>query len=126
VRAFEIVTGAITALAALGALFFAWRTVHEAREAAADARRYRATARLETIVELVAKIRLSNQAANRVLSGTYQDRLRPLVAASEGELPKTYELSERQFTADSYGDDERLAIASLDELREAVRRLGTE
>jgi hypothetical protein len=119
----ERLLAVVTTLAALGALYFAWRTVVEARAAAKEARHDQKARRLETMIGLASQIRLSNRNANRVLSETYQDRLRPLAAVMDDELPRTFELSERRFTSAEYEVDEGLANASLDELREAVRKL---
>jgi hypothetical protein len=75
---FEIIVGVITAGSAAVALFFASRTVSQARAAAEEIRRDRAERRLERILELVANIRLANQDSNRVLSGMHQGQLKPL------------------------------------------------
>jgi hypothetical protein len=123
---FEIIVGVITAGSAAVALFFASRTVSQARAAAEEIRRDRAERRLERILELVANIRLANQDSNRVLSGTYQGQLKPLVVASERSLQKTYELSERTFTGDSYPADDALAKESLEELRAAFNALASD
>jgi hypothetical protein len=122
-RFFEVVIGVVTAAAACGALFFAWRTVVEARAAATEARFDQASRRLESVVDLVANIRLANRNANQVMSGMYQDRLRPLVLTLSLDLPKTRELAERQFTSNGYPQDEALATEALDELREAAHTL---
>jgi hypothetical protein len=123
VKWFEIVVGVITAGASAGALFFAWRTVTEARRAADEARHDHAARRIEATVELVSKVRLANQAANHVGAGSFQERLRPLVALHRDDWPRTYELSGRKFTSDGYPEDDQLAAASLEELREAAKHL---
>jgi hypothetical protein len=120
-RWFEIIVGVITALSAAAALWFAKQTVKEAREASKEARGDRAARRIETMTEVVSKIRLANQGSNRVLSGMYQEQLRPLVAALADDLPRTHELSERKFSGPGHAEDNLLAERALIELREAAR-----
>jgi hypothetical protein len=48
-----------------------------------------------------------------------------MVALRKDALPKTHELSEREFTSAGYAEDDHLAAAALKELRKAAEQVGT-
>jgi hypothetical protein len=121
---FDHIVGAATALAALGAVYFAWRTVREARAAATEARRDHRARRLEEIITTVAQIKFDNGNMIYVNVEIGKDRLRAMLPSVVDPLPLTRKIPETEFSPAAWPDTGKLCDDALTELREAVVSTG--
>jgi hypothetical protein len=127
------VSGVVSALAALGALFFAWKTVRETTEARREERRARELERLEETAELVGE---TGDAAIRGMQGSSihvisvfpiaQVRLAAALAARSADLPRTravVALTRTEVQTEKTADEvAQLTLAALDEIRDEIER----
>jgi hypothetical protein len=86
--------GLLQAAATLGALYFAWRTVSDAREATRELRIERVARTLDTIADVVAELDLFARNANNYRTQREQVRLRTLLGGIELPLRRTRELAD--------------------------------
>jgi hypothetical protein len=89
--ALYVVLGTVQALATLGALYYAWRTVDDARTDADVRRRERFSAQLGELAAIVSELDKWTRNANGFLAREQQLRLRIALTGVDRPLTKTRE-----------------------------------
>jgi hypothetical protein len=125
-----VVLGLIQAMATVGALYFAWRAVHEAqvaqrdfRKERAEMRRERLSRRLNEVVEAVNELDRATRGANGSLAQQRQLELQILLVGLDVPLPQTQAISDTPNidTLDVMAGFQAPVRAAIDELRNASR-----
>src|SRR4051812_19693785 len=115
----------ITSLAALGALYFAWRAVSEARSAQRENHRERLLRRLAEIVQKVWEIDMAYRNNNTVSGPQLQTELQILLVGVDYPLPRTREVAEPvPQTLDERANFQPRAEAAIEEIRVASDAIG--
>jgi hypothetical protein len=109
--------GTVQALATLGALYFAWRTVDEARTTSRDLAQERVTRRLGEVIDAASQLQLAVMNANVVLGNPYRARFAALLGGLELDLPDSRAFADAPIdTGDQRIEAQRLGAAALHEL----------
>jgi hypothetical protein len=123
VEVLTAIAGVVSALAALGALVFAWMTVREAAAARREERDARERDRLEEVAELAREIAATVTGGNPYMFPVEQARLSAALAARSAELSDTAALLEFPQRHPHDGGGTEIREASIVALREIAAAL---